>query len=242
MGLFSLLINSCKKTEPSTSNFAVRMTDAPGNFSAVYIDLQSVVVTGGAQGDVTLNTHPGIYNLLNFTNGIDTLIATGNLQVGNVEQIRLILGPNNSVVVDSVSYPLSTPSDQQSGLKLQVHQTLQAGISYSMLLDLDANQSIVLQGNGSYQLKPVIRVIESALNGAIKGSVSLLNTAVIVTATSNGVSYSSVTQANGQFLLPGLPAGVYSVTLTPPFPLNPVTVSTVTVATGITTNMGTINL
>lgn len=241
--LLSTMINSCKKsTSSGTSSLAVRMTDAPGNFTAVYIDLQSVVITGNAGGDVTLNTHPGIYNLLNFSDGVDTLLATGNLQVGSVEQIRLVLGPNNSVVVDGVTYPLSTPSAQQSGLKLQVHQTLQPGVAYNVLLDFDANQSIVRQGNGTYQLKPVIRVIESAITGSIEGSVTPIGSVVIITATLNGISYSSITQLDGRFLLKGIPSGVYAITLTPSFPLAPVVVSNVTVSTGETTDIGLINL
>lgn len=236
-----MMVGSCKKSTQGSSNFGVRMTDAPGNFSAVYIDLQSVAVTGDAGGEVTLNARPGIYNLLDFTNGIDTLIATGSLQVGSVEQIRLILGPNNSVVVDGVTYPLSTPSAQQSGLKLQVHQALQAGVSYSMLVDFDANQSIIQQGNGTYQLKPVCRVIESAITGSIKGTVTPVGTLVIVTATLNGVSYSSVTQHDGEFLLKGVPAGVYTVVLTPSFPLAPMSVSNVVVSTGITTTLATVS-
>jgi hypothetical protein len=245
IAIFSLMTASCKKSSPSgTSSFAVRMTDAPGNFSAVYIDLQSVIVTGGSGGDVTLNVHPGIYNLLDFSNGIDTLIASGNLQVGSVEQVRLVLGSNNSVVVNGQSYPLSTPSAQQSGLKLQVHQTLEAGVSYSLLLDFDANQSVVLQGNGSYLLKPVIRTVEAAVSGSISGLINPISAMVVVTATDNasGISYSSVTQVNGQFLLSGLPAGIYSVTITPPSPLLPVTMTNVMVTTGVKTNVGTINL
>lgn len=243
IGLLSLMISGCNKNASSgTSPMTVRMTDAPGDFTAVYIDLQSVVVTGGTGGDVTLNTHPGIYNLLDFSNGVDTLIATGSIQSGSVEQIRLVLGPNNSVVVNGISYPLSTPSAMQSGLKLQVHHTLQAGVTYSVLLDFDANQSIVLQGNGTYQLKPVIRTVETALSGSISGSVTPIGTVAFVTARSTTDTLSSVTQANGQFIVQGVPAGVYTVTITPPSPLQPVVVSNVTVSTGTSTSIGVVSL
>jgi hypothetical protein len=240
--LMSLMLGSCQKSNPSGgSNVAVRMTDAPGNFGAVYVDVQSVAITGNSGGEVMLNIHPGVYNLLDFTNGIDTLLATGTLNVGSIEQIRLILGSNNTVVVDGNSYPLSTPSAQQSGLKIQVHQTLQAGVSYTMLLDFDAQQSIVLQGNGSYQLKPVIRAITTANSGSIKGNVTPIGLIVSVTAISGGVSYSTFTNANGQFLISGVPAGIYSVTLTPSGTFTAVTIPNVVVATGNISSMGTIN-
>jgi hypothetical protein len=64
---------------------------------------------------IALNVKSGIYNLLNFSNGLDTLIAIGTLNIATVQQIRLILGLNNSVVVNNVSHPLSTPSAEQLG-------------------------------------------------------------------------------------------------------------------------------
>jgi hypothetical protein len=62
--------------------------------------------------------------------------------------------------VDGVSYPLSTPSAEQSGLKLQVNATLEAGVVYTILLDFDANKSIVVTGNNTYKLKPVVSIIQ----------------------------------------------------------------------------------
>jgi hypothetical protein len=157
------LLTSCKKDRiesgPSASTpYYVRMTDAPAAYKAVNVDVQAVEITG--QGTVhQTNMNPGIYNLLNFSNGIDTLVASFQLSMPRVEQIRLILGPNNSIVTtDNVSHPLSTPSAQQSGLKIQVHQAIQPGVPYSILLDFDAEQSIVDEGNGNFSLKPVIKI------------------------------------------------------------------------------------
>jgi hypothetical protein len=247
LSLCVLLTASCSKDENNnstvgTSSLSIRMTDAPGNYDAVYIDLKSVEITGSAGNATLLNVNPGIYNLLDFANGADTLIASGNLQAGKIEQIRLILGSNNSVVVDSVSYPLSTPSAQQSGLKLHVHETFIAGVSYQLLLDFDAAQSIVVQGNGSYQLKPVIRVIETAISGSIKGRILPVGVQSTVTAGNGTASYSTVTDMNGNFLLQGVPAGSYTVTITPPSPYSVVTLNNVSVTTGAITNLGNINL
>jgi hypothetical protein len=247
--ILGFIMNACKKSTATTSSpastypYAVRMTDAPGPYNAVFIDLQGVEITGNDGKTVLINVHTGIYNLLNFSNGIDTLIATATLGVATVQQVRLILGTNNSVVVNNISYPLSTPSADQSGLKLQVHQTLQAGVQYNVLLDFDANKSIVDLGSGNYELKPVIRTIEAAISGAIKGKISPVGTLAFVTATStSNISYSSNVTTTGDFLLKGLPSGTYSVTVTPALPLSPVTQSNITVTTGVTTNMGTINL
>jgi len=126
----------------------------------------------------------------------------------------------------------------QSGLKLQVNKTFEAGVEYSMLLDFDASQSIVLTGNNEYQLKPVIRTIDTAISGSIKGSVSPLAGNVLISATSNGVTYTSVTAANGSFLIAGLPLGTYDITITPTLPLQPITITGKTVVVGASTDLG----
>jgi hypothetical protein len=241
IGLTVFLVSSCSKAKEK-SNLTVRMTDTAGNFDNVLIDLQGVEVTGSGGTIVTLGTQTGIYNLLDFTNGLNTVIATGGLDAGTISQIRLILGPNNSVMVDSNVFPLSTPSAMQTGLKLQVHQTFEPGVSYSILIDFDANQSIILKGNGEYQLKPVIRTVDFAVSGSIKGSITPAGLNVMVTADLNGTGYSTMANINGDFLIAGLPAGTYSVTLTPESPRQPVTVTGIVVTVGNSTHMGAVAL
>ena len=239
--LIALSVSSCTK-EKDSSHLSIRMTDAIANYSAVMIDIQGVEVMVNDGAPVLLNTEPGIYNLLDYSNGLDTLIAYGDLNEGTISQIRLILGTNNTLTKDNVVYPLSTPSAMQSGLKLQIHQKLVAGVSYSILLDFDAHQSIVLGGNGDYQLKPVLRTIEAVMSGSIKGNITPIGVIAIVTATANGISFSSVTNASGDFLIAGVPVGTYDVTVTPDLPMLSVTVTGIEVALGVSTNVGTLAL
>lgn len=240
MVMLSALVISCTK-DLNKYPVNVRMTDAPGPYDAVNIDLQGVELTGNDGAVITMNTSEGIYNLLDFTNGADTLIATGDLEVAVLEQIRLILGPNSTIVVDGVSYPLSTPSAEQSGLKLQVHQTLEAGVMYSILLDFDANKSIVVLGNGSYKLKPVLRTVETAISGAIKGKISPAGTMAVITANSS-LSYSTNVTTGGDFMIKGLPAGTYTLNIAPAMPFHESNLVNITVTTGVTTDVGTIIL
>lgn len=240
MFMLSALVFSCTK-DINKYPVNVRMTDAIGPYDAVNIDLQRIELTGEDGALIAMNTNAGIYNLLDFSNGADTLLATGDLEVSRLEQIRLILGANNTVIVDGVSYPLSTPSADQSGLKLQVHQTLEAGVVYSILLDFDANKSIVSTGNGNYKLKPVIRTIDTAISGAIKGNITPVGTMAVVMVNSTE-SYSSNVSETGEFMIMGLPAGTYSLTITPVEPFLEVILETVTVTIGVTTDIGTITL
>jgi hypothetical protein len=243
--VLGIIMTSCNNDETKSSYpYAVRLTDAPGPYDEVNVDIQGVEITGEGGETVSLNVTKGIYNLLDFSNGVDTLIATDSLEVSKVKQIRLILGTNNTVVVNNVSYPLSTPSADQSGLKLQVHQTLEQGILYSVLLDFDANKSIVSTGNGSYKLKPVIRTIEAAISGSIKGKITPIGTKAVVEAISatTALSYSTNVNDNGEFLVMGLPPGTYTITITPTSPLLPATETEIIVTVGGTTDIGTITI
>lgn len=235
------LWSACKKDNSNTAPTTVRMTDAPGNYQQVNVDVIGVEFTMSSNAVVNLNVKPGIYDLIKLTNGIDVLIATADLPAGKLSQVRLILGTNNTVKVDNVVYPLSTPSAMQSGLKINVHATLTAGVAYDLLLDFDANQSIVVTGGNTYQLKPVIRSIEVATSGSISGSIATSAALPASVKAFDGVNtYSTSTDVNGNFLLRGVSAGTYTVIVTPSSIFTAKTYSNVVVTVGNIKPLGSI--
>lgn len=240
--LFGLIFSSCNKESEKSYPFSVRMTDNPAPYSAVNIDLKEVIVKGNDDVEITFTDAAGIIDLLELSNGNNVLLATGSLNTDSIQQIRLVLGPENTIVVDGETHDLSTPSAEQSGLKLQVHQALEPGVNYEIMLDFDANKSIVKTGNGGYKLKPVIRTINTATSGAIRGNITPVGTVASVTAESGGETYSSNVDSDGNFLIMGLPEGTYSLTVTPEEPLNPSTLEGLEVTIGSTTDAGTITL
>ena len=223
---------SCSDDDTQNDNNArivVHMTDAPGDYDHVYVDVQDVMIkadasTSNDEGWVSLgNVQKGEYDLLSLTNGVTQLLADAEVPVGNLGQIRLVLGPDNFVVLDGETErtPLSTPSAQQSGLKLNVNQQLEAGQLYEYLLDFDVEQSIVRTGNGGYILKPVIRLSTVEGSGKIEGNVLPTvdalgdNFQILVTATNANHTISAYTNENGGFVLHGVPAGTYRIIFTP---------------------------
>ncbi len=68
-----------------------------------------------------------------------------------------MLGPDNTIMVDSFIHPLETPSAEASGLKVKIDKDLPLD-PYTIVLDIDAALSIHQLGNGDYQLKPVIKL------------------------------------------------------------------------------------
>lgn len=207
-------LQSCKKDEDKTGNATVniRLTDGPGHYDAVYIDVQSVEIHSDVSGWVTVPAIvPGIYNLLDFRNGMDTLLCHTVLPAGRISQMRLILGENNSVVVAGASHPLATPSAQQSGLKFNIHQELAANGAYDIWIDFDAGRSIVAKGNGTYSLKPVVRAYTKLTDGRIRGVVLPQAALATVYATNGADTFAAIPDALGGFLYCGLPEGSYTL-------------------------------
>ena len=177
--LFALLfISACNDDENQTARLKITLVDNPGDFEVVNVDIQGVTVhTNEHAGEedngwVFLeNSNVGVKNLLEYTGGVELTLADTDFPAGRISQIRLLLGENNSVTIDGKSEPLETPSAEQSGLKLQVHEILKGAITYEFKLDFEAARSVVVTEEGTKILKPVIKVFTKAVSGSIKGSV-----------------------------------------------------------------------
>jgi len=213
-GCFAVAV-SCQPEE--NAKLVIRLTDSPGDYEAVNIDLQGIEVHGEGGWTQLPNVHTGIYNLLDLTDGKETVLVSSDYPAGKITQIRLILGDNNSILMNGQDFPLETPSAQQSGLKLLLNAELTAGITYSVLLDFDAAKSIVETGSGRRNLKPVVKVISDALDGAISGEVTPEELTVAVFAIDGldtlGTSY--VKEGATNFFIGGLPAGSYTLSFDP---------------------------
>src|SRR6476661_7424035 len=94
-----LMMVGCNKEKANTSTMRFKLTDAPGAYDAVNIDIQGVKVFSTTQGWVTFSSSLGVVNILDYTNGQTTLITEGTIDAGTITQAQLILGSNNSVVV-----------------------------------------------------------------------------------------------------------------------------------------------
>lgn len=218
-----MFLQGCSNDTTQMAQVKFILVDAPGDYKEVNIDLRDVLINRSVDDtgwESIGNVKTGIYNLLDYTGGMEALIADTELPAGEIKQVRLLLGPNNTIKLKNATttIPLDTPSALQTGLKLQFNTELIAGITYTFILDFDADKSIVKAGNsGKYNLKPVIRVTTEALSGAISGKVTFPTgvTALSVTATLASditKTYSTQTDVVGNFFIKGVLPGTYNLT------------------------------
>lgn len=248
----SLLFLQCCSNETNETNQMARvqfiLVDAPGDYEEVNIDLKDVMINrndGDSGWESVGNVQPGVYNLLDYTGGFEALIADAELPPGNINQIRLLLGNNNSIKLHGSEdlLKLDTPSAQQSGLKLKVKAELMGGILYTFILDFDADKSIVKAGkSGKYNLKPVIRVTTEATSGAIIGKIMPFEYVASVSAYNQTDTISTLTDSIGKFMLKGVLPGTYKLLVTPDTlsGFTPQELENINVSLGNITDVGTI--
>ncbi|MFP5454957.1 MAG: DUF4382 domain-containing protein [Alphaproteobacteria bacterium] len=248
-------------TTSAKGTLSVKLTDAPASaYEQVVVTINEVRVhrsdtaeegDGGWESlDVGEGVLPLQVDLLDLRNGVLASLGDIELEAGQYSQIRLVLAENprngngqlaNYVVVrvdetTTETHPLTTPSAQQSGVKLIHPFEVPDGKTIELVLDFDAARSVVEAGKGSasvkYLLKPTIAVIatvvgEEVVNaefgGAFAGddiaradgaSVSLQSVEPDGTVT---VVRAGVVEADGTWNLTPVPAGTgYNLVVTKP--------------------------
>ena len=152
-----LLLNACKKDDDEgSSTIKVSLKDAPGDFQQVNVEVTGVEIHTSSDGWQYIAVPDSVYDLLLLADSV-TFLGSGSFPASQVTQVRLILGTDNSVMIDSVVHPLSLSSQDETGLKIDIGQKLTNGGVYTLVLDFEAEESVVSLGGGDYKLKPVVK-------------------------------------------------------------------------------------
>jgi hypothetical protein len=142
--------------DPTPPKIAVRLTDAPGDFEAVWVNIASVAIESADAGWQTLADQPQKLDLLQLQNDVTAALGGATLEPGAYGQLRLIVD-SASVVVAGEESPLKIASGMETGVKINLDQTFEENMTYSITLDYDADKSIKTTGQG-YLMTPVISV------------------------------------------------------------------------------------
>lgn len=237
----------------------IHLTDAPADYQEVNVDVQGLRIhyapvdrdtsTADSMQDgkwIDLPVEPMRVNLLELQNGIDTLLASAELEPGTYRELRLILGPDNDVMIDSMMHTLKVPSGQQSGYKIKFSTELEGGEELDVVIDFDASRSVHKAGNsGKYILKPVLKAfVEEGETGSISGVVEPGDADPNIFALMGDDTLASTSpDTTGAFLLQGLEAGSYDLALDPANEqYSDTTLTGISVEEGEETDVGTITL
>lgn len=147
-----------------------------GNVEAVNIEVIRVEInnTENDESGWEVLTEPEdamLVNLMELTNGEFDVLGVSNLEEGFYPQIRLILSDNNTIKFEDEddAHDLKVPSGQQSGFKINVGLTVENGEDYTIMINFDADRSIVRTGppnSPGYILKPTLNATVNGNNNS----------------------------------------------------------------------------
>lgn len=255
LGVFlacGISFSSCSDKDGTSAKLRIVMVDAPAEaYEEVNVEVKDILVHSDAYANedengwrsvITEESKDKVFNLLSLVNGEEAILADTEFPSGKLSQIRLVLGENNTLKIGEETFPLTTPSAMQSGLKLSVNQELREEFTYNFILDFDAGQSVVATGSADkFNLKPVIRCAAEENSGAIEGIIALMGEKAFITATYGDYTYSTYTDEEGGFLIKGVKPGTYQLSVDFPENENVETVDDIEVNVGKITELGAIS-
>lgn len=237
--LSMIFVQSCNNDDPSnTARVQLKLVDMPGDYLEVNVNIIDVQYNNseGEGGWKSFESFEGeqLVDLTGLIGGVNLVLSNEIIPAGTLKQIRLVLGNGNTVKIEGETegegetFPLETPSAQQSGLKLNLDEELEGGFSYTFILDWDVQKSIVKTGSNKYILKPVIRVEAEAKTGSLEGIVTgdktdddvegaiVLEGVLVKLFKANGIEEddayaTTITNADGYFIFEGLPTVDYEI-------------------------------
>lgn len=276
-----LTFASCQKSDvqtddilPNQNKISVYLTDGPGYFDSIFVNIQSVAVKidtteqwwgkgngfgfhnwwhnwgnqdqkdHGAFWD-TLQITPGVYNLLDFANGADTLLASSVVPKGRIIAFKLTLGESgNSLSKNGVSYPLKLVPGWNTVFVRVYGENFQSVTNnhYKIWLDFDAGRSVIKVHDGLFYLRPFIRAYAVSNTGAVTGTVKPKDALPVISVFNESDTLYAIPGKNGMYMVKGLPEGTYSVFINPSNSYQDTTITGITVTAGKTTQAGSVTL
>lgn len=199
----------------------VFLTDGPGEFDSVFIDIQKVEVkidTNSVYKDkddrcdddddrdddqkrkdeygewVNINFTPAIIDVLTLRNGVETKLGDANILTGTVRKIRITLGTQNRVVKNGVSSTLELKNETKNFLYVKLYDKHKQRHSDSTSVSVWVDFDVansIYEKNGKFYLKPVLRPFNNKNFGEVEGEVLPLAAKAVVRIT-NGTGFNGV--------------------------------------------------
>ena len=256
---------------PGIQQVNFMLTDGPGSYDNVFIDIKSlqIVIDTAREGSrrrdtcnwdhiganrnsrkdsglvwTTMPIKAGVYDILKFRNGLDTLFASANVPKGSVRLVRIEFGTNNSLVKDSVTHPLNLSPNHPNFIviKLKGHEFEEfASRRHRLWLDFDVSRSII-EANGKFYLIPVMHSFVEKNTASVSGKLKPRDAKAVITLFNNKDTAYALPNREGEFKMRGLKDGTYKLFVKASNGYRDTTINNVVVVQPKTTSVGVIEL
>lgn len=173
------------------------------------------------------------------------MFASGTISTGQIKYIKIELGTQNSLVKDSVAYPLTLPADLNAVvlLKLRGNEWEQWAPGRRRLwLDFDIARSIIRVRDGRFVLRPILRWFIVNATGSLQGKVKPMDAFPVISVYKGSDTADALPGIGGDFAVRGLPDGTYNVFINASNGYQDTTITNIPVAAGKQTKLGNITL
>jgi hypothetical protein len=232
LGAVLLFPGGCQKDQnDKTGTIVMKISDAPfpiGLIDEANVKITKVEIRNQEETEekpfLTLMEEDMEFNLLELRNGVSAKLLEMEVPVGNYDLIRLYVEDASIKVKDFDTYSVKVPSGAQTGIKVFIKPALKiaGGLTTEVLLDVNVDKSFVLKGNmdtpagiKGFNFKPVIRAVNNTTAGVVEGVVmdpdSVLLSDASVWIEQDTVVTSAFTDSEGFYAMPGILAGIYSI-------------------------------
>jgi len=225
LGTFMLInFSSCSKEEENTpgNTFKVRMTDAPGDFVALEMEIVGVDIYHNTEGWINLSSETQMISVLDLTNGQEIELAHNTaVNAGLYTKIRIRFGDNNTLTLfgemqsgglGNIDVSLAWNGPKEAVIEINREVSAESGAD--VLVDFHVAESVSEGVSlGEYVMHPVITEIRDAqtgIQGKVEGS---LMAAILLTNGEN--TYSTYIDASDNFMVRGIEPGTYDMTIIP---------------------------
>jgi len=245
------VVSSCDqdKIDDSFGKLTLKLSDAPldyAQFKEANITIDKIEIRRKNGKYISLMQSPKKSNLLELVNGVTETLVDIDLPEGDYDLIRLFISSTEMVMNNGNSYfddmyyegssgnnrmqnGMMMNNDNSIDIPFETMLTIMEGIHEEYLLDVDVNQSFMLEGieytnMGSgmmmnisgFSFYPMMRFVHMSSTGTINGTVrsenELLSNATITLFHSDKEYTSTHSDENGNYSLIGIPQGTsYSI-------------------------------
>jgi len=238
LALLLIFSTACQDihTSDQQGHLVIQLTDAPFPFdtiAAAMVNITKVEIRKVSEGDEDENPYIALpveatdFNLLDLRNGITAELVDVEIEAGDYDLIRVYVENASLSIKEGETYSMKVPSGSQTGIKIFVEPALHVsgGITTDVLLDFNIEKSFVLKGNmftpagiKGFNFKPVIRAVNKTTAGSVEGLVtdtaSVLLEEASVYIIQGEDTLTSASSVEGYYAMPGIPAGLYTLSST----------------------------
>lgn len=175
LALVFLLAGCDSGTETGSLTLAITDASVDGVQSVVVTFTAVTIKKSGANAETILLDQPRQVDLMSLSGirSID-LLDQELVSAGHYQWIRLTLDedPAQTYIVDSLGqHDLTIPSGDNNGLKLNRSFTVSPDTNNDFTIDFDLRKSVHMTGEGTYIMRPTLRMVETALSASLSGTV-----------------------------------------------------------------------